>query len=64
MIPGRQFSFYQMKSRDTFAPIGPYLVTADEIKDPHNIQVRLWVNGALKQNYNTRRYGAQNSALH
>jgi len=26
--------FYQMKSRDTFAPIGPYIVTADEIKDP------------------------------
>src|SRR3954464_11214503 len=46
-------SFYQMKSRDPFAPIGPYLVTADEIKDPHKLQVRLWVNGALKQNYNT-----------
>jgi 2-keto-4-pentenoate hydratase/2-oxohepta-3-ene-1,7-dioic acid hydratase in catechol pathway len=46
-------SFYQVKSRDTFAPIGPYLVTADEIKDPHKLQVRLWVNGALKQNYNT-----------
>jgi 2-keto-4-pentenoate hydratase/2-oxohepta-3-ene-1,7-dioic acid hydratase in catechol pathway len=46
-------SFYQMKSRDTFAPLGPYLVTADEIKDPHKLQVRLWVNGALKQNYNT-----------
>jgi len=45
--------FYQMKSRDTFAPIGPYLVTADEIKDPHKLQVRLWVNGVLKQNYNT-----------
>ena len=28
-------TFYQMKSRATFAPIGPYLVTADEIKDPH-----------------------------
>jgi 2-keto-4-pentenoate hydratase/2-oxohepta-3-ene-1,7-dioic acid hydratase in catechol pathway len=46
-------SFYQVKSRDTFAPIGPYLVTADEIKDPHTLQVRLSVNGALKQNYNT-----------
>ena len=46
-------SFYQVKSRDTFAPIGPYLVTADEIPDPHKLQVRLWVNGALKQNYNT-----------
>jgi len=46
-------SFYQVKSRDTFAPIGPYLVTADEVKDPHKLQVRLWVNGTLKQNYNT-----------
>jgi len=46
-------TFYQMKSRATFAPLGPYLVTADEIKDPHRLQVRLWVNGVLKQNYNT-----------
>src|SRR5213596_3520173 len=46
-------SFYQMKSRDTFAPMGPYLVTADEIPDPLKLQVRLWVNGILKQNYNT-----------
>jgi 2-keto-4-pentenoate hydratase/2-oxohepta-3-ene-1,7-dioic acid hydratase in catechol pathway len=46
-------TFYQMKSRDTFAPIGPYLVTADEIADPHKLQVRLWVNGTLKQNFNT-----------
>ena len=42
-----------MKSRDTFAPIGPYLVTADEIADPHKLQVKLWVNGTLKQNFNT-----------
>jgi 2-keto-4-pentenoate hydratase/2-oxohepta-3-ene-1,7-dioic acid hydratase in catechol pathway len=46
-------SFYMMKSRASFAPIGPYLVTADEIRDPHQLQVRLWVNGQLKQNYNT-----------
>ena len=46
-------TFYQMKSRDTFAPMGPYLVTADEIKDPHKLQIKLWVNGELKQNFNT-----------
>ena len=46
-------TFYQMKSRDTFAPLGPFLVTADEIADPHRLQVRLWVNGTLKQNFNT-----------
>jgi 2-keto-4-pentenoate hydratase/2-oxohepta-3-ene-1,7-dioic acid hydratase in catechol pathway len=46
-------TFYQMKSRDTFAPVGPYLVTADEIADPHQRQIKLWVNGTLKQNFNT-----------
>jgi 2-keto-4-pentenoate hydratase/2-oxohepta-3-ene-1,7-dioic acid hydratase in catechol pathway len=46
-------AFYQMKSRETFAPMGPYLVTADEVPDPDSIQVRLWVNGELKQNFNT-----------
>jgi 2-keto-4-pentenoate hydratase/2-oxohepta-3-ene-1,7-dioic acid hydratase in catechol pathway len=46
-------TFYQMKSRDTFCPLGPWIVTADEIPDPHKLQVKLWVNGELKQNYNT-----------
>ena len=46
--------FFQMKARDTFAPIGPFLVTADEIADPQRLQIRLWVNGELKQNFNTR----------
>ncbi len=45
--------FFQMKSRDTFAPIGPYLVTADEIPDPHRLQIRLSVNGVVKQDFNT-----------
>ena len=52
-LPPTGNTFYQMKSRDTFAPIGPFIVTADEIKDPHNLQIRLWVNGELKQNFNT-----------
>jgi 2-keto-4-pentenoate hydratase/2-oxohepta-3-ene-1,7-dioic acid hydratase in catechol pathway len=46
-------TFYQMKARNTFAPIGPYIVTADEIKDPNKLQVRLWNNGTLMQNFNT-----------
>ncbi|MGE0700152.1 MAG: fumarylacetoacetate hydrolase family protein [Hyphomicrobiaceae bacterium] len=45
--------FFQMKSRDTFAPIGPWIVTADEIKDPQSLQIRLWNNGVLRQNFNT-----------
>jgi 2-keto-4-pentenoate hydratase/2-oxohepta-3-ene-1,7-dioic acid hydratase in catechol pathway len=52
-LPPSGNTFYQMKSRDTFCPIGPYLVTADEIQDPHKRQIKLWVNGELKQNFNT-----------
>ena len=52
-LPPAGNTFYQMKSRDTFAPMGPMIVTADEIRDPHNLQIRLWVNGVLKQNFNT-----------
>ena len=52
-LPPAGNTFYQMKSRETFCPIGPYIVTADEIPDPHALQVKLWVNGELKQNFNT-----------
>ena len=52
-LPPAGNTFYQMKSRDTFAPMGPWLVTADEIADPMNLQVQLSVNGDLKQNFNT-----------
>jgi 2-keto-4-pentenoate hydratase/2-oxohepta-3-ene-1,7-dioic acid hydratase in catechol pathway len=45
--------FFHMKSRDTFAPIGPYLVTRDEIPDPQKLQIRLYNNGVLMQNFNT-----------
>ena len=45
--------FFGIKSRDTFAPLGPYIVTADEIEDPHRLQVRLWSNGKLMQDFNT-----------
>jgi 2-keto-4-pentenoate hydratase/2-oxohepta-3-ene-1,7-dioic acid hydratase in catechol pathway len=41
------------KSFDTFGPLGPYLVTADEIADPQNLPVSLKVNGAMRQNSNT-----------
>ena len=52
-LPPAGNTFYQMKSRETFAPIGPWIVTADEIKDPHNLSVKLWNNGDLKQSFNT-----------
>jgi len=52
-LPPAGNTFYQMKSRATFAPTGPFIVTADEITDPHNLQVRLWNNGVLMQSYHT-----------
>ena len=52
-LPPLQNSFYQMKSRQTFAPIGPWIVTKDEIPNPQKLQIRLWNNGVLKQNFNT-----------
>jgi len=46
-------AFYQMKSRETYAPIGPFLVTADEIPDPQKLAIKLWNNGTLFQDFNT-----------
>lgn len=42
------------KSFDSFTPLGPALVTADEVPDPHNLQLKLWVNGELRQDGNSK----------
>jgi 2-keto-4-pentenoate hydratase/2-oxohepta-3-ene-1,7-dioic acid hydratase in catechol pathway len=42
------------KTFDTFAPMGPWITTADEIADPHGLNIRLTLNGELMQNSNTR----------
>ncbi len=42
------------KTFDTFAPMGPWIVTADEIPDPHNVNVQLEINGEILQDSNTR----------
>ena len=42
------------KSFDTFTPLGPWIVTKDEIPDPQSLDNRLWVNGELRQEANTR----------
>jgi 2-keto-4-pentenoate hydratase/2-oxohepta-3-ene-1,7-dioic acid hydratase in catechol pathway len=52
-LPPAGNTFYQMKSRDTFAPIGPYIVTADEIADPQKLAITLKVNGTVKQKFNS-----------
>jgi 2-keto-4-pentenoate hydratase/2-oxohepta-3-ene-1,7-dioic acid hydratase in catechol pathway len=43
------------KSFDTAGPLGPWIVTADEIGDPHNLSLKTWVDGELRQNGNTGR---------
>lgn len=48
-----QKQWHQGKSYDTFGPMGPYLVTRDEISDPHNLDVRLVLNGQTMQHSNT-----------
>ena len=42
------------KAIDGFAPLGPHLVTADEVPDPQALRTRTWVNGDLRQDSNTR----------
>ena len=42
------------KGQDTFAPMGPYLVTYDELTNPHDVNLKLTLNGIKKQNGNTR----------
>jgi 2-keto-4-pentenoate hydratase/2-oxohepta-3-ene-1,7-dioic acid hydratase in catechol pathway len=41
------------KTLDKFMPIGPYLVTADEVGDPQKLDLKCWLNGELRQNSNT-----------
>ena len=42
------------KTFDTFAPMGPCIVTADEIADPHALDIRMTINGEVLQNSNTK----------
>ena len=46
-------TFTMGKSFDTHGPIGPWIVTADEVSDPHGLRLRAWVNGELRQDNNT-----------
>ncbi len=42
------------KSFDTHGPMGPCLITADEITDPHNLELKTWIDDELRQNSNTK----------
>lgn len=50
----RAQTFTLGKSFDTHAPFGPCIVTSDEVGDPHDLSLKTWVNGELRQNSNTR----------
>jgi acylpyruvate hydrolase len=52
-IQFREKQFFRAKSFDGFGPAGPYLVTSDEIADPHNLSMVLDVNGTRRQSGNT-----------
>jgi len=41
------------KTLDKFLPLGPYIVTADDVRDPQSLDIRCWVNGDLRQESNT-----------
>jgi len=42
------------KGQDTYACLGPWITTKDEVPDPHNLMVKSWLNGKPRQDYNTR----------
>lgn len=50
----REGQWIVSKGQDTFAPMGPIIVTKDEIENPHNLNLSLKVNGVEKQNSNTK----------
>jgi 2-keto-4-pentenoate hydratase/2-oxohepta-3-ene-1,7-dioic acid hydratase in catechol pathway len=49
----RHDQWFKGKGLDTFCPMGPWVVTRDEIPDPHALALRLWVNGDLRQSDTT-----------
>lgn len=53
VVRGREERVFR-KAYDTFCPVGPWITTADEVGDPTQLDMKLWVNGELKQHANTR----------
>lgn len=50
----REGQWIVSKGQDTFAPMGPFLITKDEVENPHNLNLSLKLNGVEKQNSNTQ----------
>jgi len=53
VVRGREERVFR-KAYDTFCPVGPWVVTKDEIPNPHELNMKLWVNDELRQSANTR----------
>lgn len=53
VVRGREERVFR-KAYDTFCPVGPWITTVDEVGDPTQLEMKLWVNGELKQHANTR----------
>lgn len=58
-VSARDFQFKDKqwtrgKSFDSFAPLGPWIITKDEIPAPNELNIKLWLNGKLMQDSNTR----------
>jgi 2-keto-4-pentenoate hydratase/2-oxohepta-3-ene-1,7-dioic acid hydratase in catechol pathway len=52
-LQGREPQWTRAKGADGFCPYGPWITTAEEIADPHQLALRTWVNGELRQDSNT-----------
>jgi len=50
----KDVTWFRAKGFDTFCPLGPWIVTKDEIEDPHNLNIELKVNGEVRQQGNTK----------
>jgi len=53
VVRGREERVFR-KAYDSFCPVGPWIVTADEIEHPDRLDMKLWVGGELRQSANTR----------
>lgn len=51
----RDGQWTRAKGFDTFCPLGPWIVTPDEVPDPHDLRMELWVNGELRQESHSSR---------
>jgi acylpyruvate hydrolase len=52
-LQGREPQWTRAKGADGFCPFGPWVTTAEEVRDPHDLRIRSWVNGEPRQDART-----------